>query len=454
MTDMSLPLELVAASRERTTAALSTAERLTHGVAAVTFLVGAALLAFLAPHPPAELHGVLPFVVAVAGLVFASRIELEIGNGFGSPTVLLLVPLLVAFPADAVPLVVAAALLLAQAPAVLRGRTPLERCLVTVGNAWYSLAPAAVMAALYDRGDGPGRTAAVVALAVLAQFAVDAVVSMLKERLALGISPRELVVPLAWIWLVDISLAAVGLAVALAGHVWKPAFLLPLPLLGLAHAFSRERAERLTGSMELAAAYKGTALLLGDVVEADDVYTGEHSRHVVELVVAVATMLELPPREARLAEFAALLHDIGKIRVPAAIINKPGPLDAAERKVIEKHTIDGETMLAQVGGFLAEVGRIVRSCHERWDGRGYPDGLAGEQIPLVARVVCCCDAYDAMTSDRPYRSALPVHVALGELLANRGLQFDPMVVDALFALKWREMGEHEPKLAAAVDGNP
>ena len=98
-----------------------------------------------------------------------------------------------------------------------------------------------------------------------------------------------------------------------------------------------------------------------------------------------------------------------------------------------RHTIEGERLLHRVGGLLGEIGRIVRSCHERWDGSGYPDGLAGEEIPLVARIVACCDAFNAMTSDRSYRKALPVHQALAELRAGSGTQFDPRVVEALVA---------------------
>jgi HD-GYP domain-containing protein (c-di-GMP phosphodiesterase class II) len=101
--------------------------------------------------------------------------------------------------------------------------------------------------------------------------------------------------------------------------------------------------------------------------------------------------------------------------------------------VIDRHTIEGERMLHRVGGLLGSVGRIVRSCHERWDGGGYPDGLAGEDIPLIARIVACCDAYNAMTTDRPYRKALGQEEATLELVKNRGTQFDPRVVDALVA---------------------
>jgi HD-GYP domain-containing protein (c-di-GMP phosphodiesterase class II) len=170
------------------------------------------------------------------------------------------------------------------------------------------------------------------------------------------------------------------------------------------------------------------------VVSADDAYTGQHSRDVVELVLAVSDRLGIGARERRMAEFTALLHDVGKICIPTEVINKPGPLSDEERELVETHTIEGERLLLHVGGLLAEVGHIVRCCHERWDGAGYPDGLAGDSIPLIARIVSCCDAYDAMSSDRPYRHALTHEAAVAELRANRGTQFDPEVVDAVLAV--------------------
>ena len=100
---------------------------------------------------------------------------------------------------------------------------------------------------------------------------------------------------------------------------------------------------------------------------------------------------------------------------------------------MERHTVEGEQLLLRVGGLLGEIGRVVRSCHERWDGQGYPDGLVGEQVPLLARIVACCDAYNAMTSDRSYRKAVPQDEAAAELRACSGTQFDPRVVDALLA---------------------
>jgi HD-GYP domain-containing protein (c-di-GMP phosphodiesterase class II) len=195
--------------------------------------------------------------------------------------------------------------------------------------------------------------------------------------------------------------------------------------------FARERRERIESSVELGRAYRGTAFLLGELVEADDKGTGLHSRDVVSLVTAVAERLELDDRLKRDAEFAALLHDVGKIRVPKEIINKPAALDPDEWAVIKQHTLWGEEMLRGVGGILGGVGAIVRSCHERYDGGGYPDGLAGESIPVVARIILACDAYSAMTTDRAYRKGRPPSAAVDELVRESGKQFDPAVVKAL-----------------------
>jgi HD-GYP domain-containing protein (c-di-GMP phosphodiesterase class II) len=197
--------------------------------------------------------------------------------------------------------------------------------------------------------------------------------------------------------------------------------------------FARERQVRIDHALELGHAYRGTAMLLGDVVEADDAYTGSHSRDVVSLVIDVADRLGLDVRQRRDAEFAALLHDIGKIKVPGEIINKPGRLTDEEWEIMKTHTLEGERLLSQIGGILGNVGRIVRSCHEDWDGTGYPDGLVGEEIPLVARIVRACDAFSAMTTDRSYRKARPVEEALAELKRCSGTDFDPVVVETLAA---------------------
>jgi putative nucleotidyltransferase with HDIG domain len=207
--------------------------------------------------------------------------------------------------------------------------------------------------------------------------------------------------------------------------------LLIAPLFGVLRWFSQERHVRLEQLIELNDAYRGTALVLGDVVEVDDSYTGEHCKGVVLLALDVARELGLDADERRNVEFAALLHDVGKIAVPKEIVNKPGKLDDREWAIIRTHTIEGQKMLERVGGFMREVGEIVRSSHERWDGGGYPDGLRGEEIALEARIVSCCDAFNAMTTTRSYRRAMPVSAALAELRDNAGTQFDQRVVDAL-----------------------
>jgi putative nucleotidyltransferase with HDIG domain len=186
--------------------------------------------------------------------------------------------------------------------------------------------------------------------------------------------------------------------------------------------------------LELSSAYRGTALVLGDVIEADDGYTGEHCKSVVNLALELAEHLGLNAQQRRNLEFAALLHDVGKIAIPKEIINKPGKLDPHEWTVIKTHTVEGQKMLERVGGFMRRVGLIVRSHHERWDGAGYPDGLIGDEIPLEARMITCCDTWNAMRTDRPYRQALSYDVAVAELVSNAGRQFDPHVVDTFVRL--------------------
>jgi HD-GYP domain-containing protein (c-di-GMP phosphodiesterase class II) len=162
---------------------------------------------------------------------------------------------------------------------------------------------------------------------------------------------------------------------------------------------------------------------------------------VVDLSIGVADELGLDATQRRNVEFAALLHDVGKIHVPKEIINKPGKLDEQEWEIMRRHTIEGERMLKQVGGLLASVGRIVRASHEHYDGRGYPDGLAEEAIPVEARIVCACDAYSAMTTDRSYRKAMSKADALAELQRCAGTQFDPTVVAAVQGLERRQIND-------------
>jgi putative nucleotidyltransferase with HDIG domain len=153
----------------------------------------------------------------------------------------------------------------------------------------------------------------------------------------------------------------------------------------------------------------------------------------VSLALAVGDALGLDGAQRRNLEFGALLHDVGKVAIPKEIINKPGKLDPAEWTIIKTHTVEGQRMLDRVGGFMRNVGLIVRSHHERWDGGGYPDGLAGDAIPLEARIISCCDSWNAMTTTRSYRAAMPFEAAVAEIRAGAGGQFDPRVADALLA---------------------
>ncbi|MGH2900327.1 MAG: bifunctional diguanylate cyclase/phosphohydrolase, partial [Solirubrobacteraceae bacterium] len=163
-----------------------------------------------------------------------------------------------------------------------------------------------------------------------------------------------------------------------------------------------------------------------------DRYTGEHSESVVEMAVAVAGSLGLSQSQVEDVRAASLLHDIGKVGIPDAILNKPGPLTPDERTVMAEHPVIGERILRSIGGFL-NVAEIVRHEHESWDGSGYPDGLAGADIPIGSRVILACDAYHAMTSDRPYRARMSHADAFAELTRCAGRQFDPDVTAALVA---------------------
>jgi HD-GYP domain-containing protein (c-di-GMP phosphodiesterase class II) len=397
-------------------------------VIGVGFLVAAGLaFAFLPQHRPT-----VPWLVALLVIAYAaaSRVEFAVGSGYAIPTALVFVPMLFVVPLREVPLCVAAGLLVRDVPEIVRGQFKLDRGLLRLVSSWHAFGPVLVLALAADHSPST-RHLPLYAAALGAQFLLDFGSCALRERLGLGIAPRKLLGFIRWAWFVDLALAPVGLAIAMAAHEEHAAVLLAVPLVGLLRFFAREREQGLDHALELSQAYRGTALLLGDVVEADDAYTGSHSRDVVDLVLGVCDELGLSARERRDAEFVALLHDVGKIRIPSEIINKPGPLDAEERAIINTHTIVGEQLLAQVGGLLGQVGRIVRSCHERWDGGGYPDGLAAEQIPQIARIVCACDAYSAITTTRSYRAARSPAEALEELRRNAGTQFDPRVVAAL-----------------------
>jgi diguanylate cyclase (GGDEF)-like protein len=193
---------------------------------------------------------------------------------------------------------------------------------------------------------------------------------------------------------------------------------------GLRSAMLRERLER---------AQRGAAEALEAALEARAAATAETPESLVQRCEAVGRRLGMGEAALSALRHAATLHDIGELGVPEAILNKPGPLTEDERPAVERHPLIGEGILSPVE-FLADALPLVRAAHERWDGTGYPDGLAGEQIPLGARVLFACDCYDAMTTERPYRAALSAADAQAELRRVAGTQLDPAVVDALLGV--------------------
>ena len=197
------------------------------------------------------------------------------------------------------------------------------------------------------------------------------------------------------------------------------------------YKLEREHALQLRGS------YMATVRALSNAVEARDAYTGKHAERVaaygLELARATGSSLAVDPQ----IEFGFLLHDVGKVAIPDAILFKPQPLSAEERRLMERHPLIGWEILREIQ-FLGVAKLVVRSHHERWDGAGYPDGLAGDEIPYAARVFAVADTLDALTTTRPYREALSLRRARAIIDEGAGSQFDPSVVDA-----FREISDAE-----------
>ncbi|HET6869470.1 MAG TPA: HD-GYP domain-containing protein [Solirubrobacteraceae bacterium] len=193
----------------------------------------------------------------------------------------------------------------------------------------------------------------------------------------------------------------------------------------LRETFKQERAR----AQELRRSYMATVRALSNAVEARDAYTGKHAERVAAYGLEIARKF---PEELILTpelEFGFLLHDVGKVAIPDAILYKPGALDDDERTLMSRHPVIGSEIVQGIE-FLAEAADVVRSHHEKWDGTGYPDQLAGADIPLAARVFAVADVLDALTTDRPYRPACSLRYARGMITADSGKHFDPRVVEA------------------------
>jgi HD-GYP domain-containing protein (c-di-GMP phosphodiesterase class II) len=203
-------------------------------------------------------------------------------------------------------------------------------------------------------------------------------------------------------------------------------------LAGLAHQakIAIESAEHYDN---LERTFVSTVASLANALEANDEYTSSHARWITDMALLVGRELRLDRHAMKRLEFGALFHDIGKIGIPSEILRKPGPLTDEEFEIVKQHPELGEKILAPIER-LGDVRPIVRACHERWDGRGYPDGKRELEIPIEARIVFVCDAFHAMTTDRPYRRHLATVEAVAQLREAAGSQFDPAVVDAFVRL--------------------
>jgi HD-GYP domain-containing protein (c-di-GMP phosphodiesterase class II) len=434
---MSAPIRLTEESRARLGSRTLAREWRAHALVDFPFVVVAVLLVVLGLDEPVDAVAVLVFVLAAAAI---GRLEFETGAGFMSPTQLIFVPMLFVLAPAIVPLVVAAALCLDRLPDVLARRTHPQRLLWALGDAWFSVGPAVVFL-VAGAGTPKWEDWPIYLLALAAQFAGDLASATGREWLAHGVAPRLQLNVLREVWLVDSLLAPVGLLAAFSSAQRHYAFLLVLPLATLLAIFARERRGRIGTAIELSATYRGTALLLGDVISSDGELAGTSGQGVVVLALAIADELHLDEEQRRLVEFAAMLQDIGKMETPREILNKPGPLSPEEWEQMRIHPVAGQRMLDRVGGTLHEVGLVVRSARERFAGDGYPDALTGQQIPIAARILAVAAAYCAMTTRRPYRKPMAAAAARAELRAGGGTQFDPVVVDAACAVLARGVPE-------------
>ena len=200
--------------------------------------------------------------------------------------------------------------------------------------------------------------------------------------------------------------------------------------IALLGTFAANAYARIRMSEKLEAHYTTTLEALASALEAKDPYTQAHTGRIRDMALALAVSMKVPSHQRRAVRLGAILHDVGKIGISDAILHKPGPLTEAEWKVMKTHPIVGERMLRGID-CLSDALPVIRHHHERWDGTGYPDRLGGEDIPLGARIVAVCDAFDAMTSDRPYRKAMSPEAAGEEIAACAGTQFDPVCASLL-----------------------
>jgi HD-GYP domain-containing protein (c-di-GMP phosphodiesterase class II) len=402
--------------------------RVAVGMAIAYLAATAAVGAAVAPGDrPVHLGTMIALVLLTA---LTMRAQFEIGSGVASPATLAIVPMLFLAPLHLVPLLVPLAQVISRIPDFVTKRAHVDRWLFSLSDWWPILGPVLLLG-LFAPGPPDADNIGIYVAALGAEMVLGIANVIVGDVLMYGVSSFQAMRVAGWAYGIGMILTPVAYMTAVVAQEEPLALGTVVPLLWLLTVFSRERKERYAAALELSQTYRGTVMVLSDVVEADDNYTAYHCRSVVELATAVGQQLKLKADDLQELEIAALLHDVGKIAIPKEILNKPARLTEAEFELMKTHTVEGQALLDRIGGRLARVGAIVRSCHERWDGRGYPDGMLGEEIPLAARIVFCCDAYSAMTTDRPYRGAMARPEAIAELQANAGSQFEPRIVDAL-----------------------
>ncbi len=417
-------------------------------VLAVVCLGGAALATAVIAAPP-PLHGAASLFIVLAIVSGLMRVPLPVGGTF-SPAYAFVLATLMSFGLGAsVVASVASAAVASAVPSSGQRRPAVHQGLFNLGCV--SLA-STLSGTLYFAFGGVVGDLDLLrhSAGVLAASTSFSILNVGLIALAIEISGAARAAPALranYVWLVPAFLASISLAALLAflmqhGHVGL--ILLAAPFVYLMHsayrARSRQVEEEKRHSQETAEHYRAVTEALALAIEAKDESTEDHLRRVQVFCQATGRALGLPPAEMRALGAASLLHDIGKIAVPEHILTKPGRLTPEEFEKMKVHPSVGAEILAAVP-FPFPLAPIVRHHHERWDGKGYPDGLAGDAIPIGARVLTVADCFDALTSDRPYRKALPAEEALEFLRRESGHMFDPSVVRAFLA---------DPEIARAV----
>jgi putative nucleotidyltransferase with HDIG domain len=336
-----------------------------------------------------------------------------------------------------------AAMVVAAASEIVHFRTPYMKWVVHTSTRSLGAAVGGALSvvALHFSSRHLSGIAIATLVAALALELSDSGFAVLTSRLR-GIDPRDVlgaVLPLASVSVLLYAPLAVLLIAAYerVSPLTLPLFLAPAlaaqRLFGLYQDQRRLTVDLVAVNDRLERANLSFATALVATLDARDRYTAGHSAAVAIYARDIAARLELSDEQQQLAHLCGLVHDIGKIGLSAGLLEKPGALTLEERREMETHSEIGERILAKVEDY-AEIARIVRHHHERWDGQGYPDGLAGEDIPLLSRIIAVADAYNAMTSDRPYRDAMPSRVARMRLAQSVESQFDTTIVAAFEAI--------------------